>query len=284
MGPEKNGREGRQRLFYGVTKVADALQLLNQQFDSSYDAWSRIAQTLKVDIAGLQDAEFVTNRPVSKLILTWMHRLGEFQTKFGKLFGRKKRPPIADDFTAAVAVCLEQFLAAKGMAGKVHCEETTHPQRGAMRPDISVCSLAGLLVAAVECKTNLGWKRNEWQDHIAKRTQQLRAACPGSAFYLCVLTRSNWDYSEFESCSECGKTWFCLSAVPVGRISDPVADSDVLLPIEPMFLDILARLRDGFAENIRQLPLNHQERILRTLQETSRTLGGPGDTSPPTTW
>src|SRR5262245_14951205 len=48
-----------------------------------------------------------------------------------------------DEFTAAVALCLEQFLASRGLAGRVACEETTHRARGAKRPDVSVYGHSG---------------------------------------------------------------------------------------------------------------------------------------------
>jgi len=243
-----------------------SIQLLDQHFVATYEAWVRIADTLKVDIADLTDEAFLTERPATKFILTWMRSLGEFQTKFGKLFGRIKRPPKADEFTAAVAIGLEQFLAARGFAGRVASEETIHQAKGATRPDISVYSHSGQLLATVECKTNLGWNRKEWKDQMDKRTEQMRVSCPGSESFLCVLTRSNWDYSEFERSPLCGKQWFCLSIVPVGHISDPVADSDMLLPIEPMFLDILAKVRTGFVEQILRLSPDDQEKILRSLQ------------------
>lgn len=250
-----------------VLPMTDAMQLLNQQFTTSYDAWVRIADTFKGDMASLKDDSFLAERPATKFILAWMRKLGDFQTKFGNLFGRKKRPPKADEFTAAVALCLEQFLAARGLPGRVACEETTNRGKGAKRPDVSVYSLAGQLIATIECKTDLGWKRKEWKAQIELRAKQMSATHPDNESFLCVLTRSNWDYSEFEGSPQCGKQWFCLSTVSVGRISDPVADSDLLLPLEPMFLTILAKVRSGLVDAICQLPQDERERVLCELQK-----------------
>jgi hypothetical protein len=254
--------------------MIEPMQLLNQHFATSVDVWVQIADTLKRHFAGLKDEAFLAERPATKFILGWMRQLGEFQAKFGKLFGRVKRPPKSDEFTAAVAICLEQFLAARGLAGRVGCEETTHRVKGAKRPDVSVYS-SGRLVATVECKTNLGWNRKGWKDDVLKRTQQMHTSCPGSELFLCVLTRSNWDYSEFEASPERGKQWYCLSAVPVGNISDPVAESDILLPIEPMFLSILAKLVPEVLEWIRRQPADTQLRQVR--EDIFRSLGWIGD-------
>ena len=250
--------------------MTDAIQLLNQHFSATYDDWVRIKDTLKGQFAGLKDDAFLAERPATKFILAWMKKLGEFQTKFGHLFGRNKRPPKSDDFTAAVAICLEQFLAARGLGERVGSEETTHRMKGAQRPDVLVYSPAGPLLATVECKTDLGWNRKGWKGEIHERTRQLQASCPGSELFLCILTQSNWDYSEFASAPECGKQWFCLSTVPVGRISDPVADTDILLPIEPLFLAILSKVRAGLLELIQQMPLDEQQTILRRLAELGR--------------
>jgi hypothetical protein len=57
-----------------------------------------------------------------------------------------------------------------------------------------------------------------------------------------------------------------LTAVPLGRIGDLVADADILLPIEPMFLDILAKLRGELAKEISKMPVEDREKILLALQ------------------
>ncbi len=250
------------------------IELLNQHFAATYEAWVPIVDTLKADIAGLTDDAFLTERPATKFILTWMRNIGEFQTKFGKLFGRKKRPSKADDFTAAVSICLKQFLDARGLAARVASEEATHRAIGSKRPDISVYSSFDQLLATVECKTNLGWNRKKWKDQFDQRTEQMRVSCPSSELFLCVLTRSGWDYSEFERSPLYGKQWFCLSTMPVGHISDPIADSNILLPIEPMFLNILEMVCTGYVKQILQLSPDDQVKILRILQG----YGGQGGT------
>ena len=169
-----------------------------------------------------------------------MRELRAFRKRFGSLFGRRKQPPLADDFTAAVALCLAQFLAARGHAGSVRCEQTTHKKRGATRPDVSVLSSAGRLVATVECKTNLGWNRKGWREKCEARNAALLGRFPGCTPYMCVLTQKNWDSTEFLGSPYSGKQWFCLSKVGVGKLTDPAGD--ILHPIEAMFLSILGRL------------------------------------------
>lgn len=213
--------------------------LLTGHFHMAALEWSRIAEGLRAAF-GVGDDQLLKERPASTFILTWMRDLRAFQKKFGSLFGRKKQPPLADDFTGAVAFCLEQFLAARGHPGRVRCEETTHKKRGATRPDVSVLSGKEALVATVECKTNLGWNRKGWKEQCEARNAALLALFPGCTSYMCVLTQKNWNSDEFLNSPFSGKRWFCLSKVGVGKIANP-ADA-ILHPIESMFLDILARL------------------------------------------
>jgi hypothetical protein len=216
-----------------------SLRLLADHFKAGSGEWCRIADELQ-DAFALPDDSLLTEQPASKFILTWMRELRAFQRKFGALFGRIKQPPLADDFTAAVALCLGQFLTARGHAGRVCCEKTTHKKRGATRPDVSVFSAADTLIATVECKTNLGWNRKKWREQCDNRNAALLQAFPGCMPYMCVLTQKNWNSDEFLNSPLSRKQWFCLSKVSVGKIKDP-ADS-VLHPIEFMFLDILGRL------------------------------------------
>jgi hypothetical protein len=230
---------GQDKRYPVMAAATEVLHLLTDQFKAATGSWSKIADQLRTAL-DLPDEALRSERPATKFILTWMRELRVFQKRFGSLFGRKKQPPLADDFTAAVALCLEQFLKARGQPGRVRCEETTHKKRGATRPDVSVLSAAGALVATVECKTNLGWNRKKWKEQWEAREADLKEGFPDCTPYLCVLTQKNWNSAEFLESPYCEKQWFCLSRVGVGKITDPARDN--LHPIEEMFLSILERL------------------------------------------
>jgi hypothetical protein len=221
----------------------NALGMLVQHYQEAADNWCRVAADLRAAFAQLDDATFEREMPATRFILTWMRELKKYQDSFGTLVKRRKCPPVADDFTAAVAFSLEQFLAARGFPRLVRSEETTHRARHASRPDISLRSrFADTLIATIECKTDFGWKRNSWKADFQERTQRLQAAFPGCLSYLCVLCEKRWDCDE--------KQWFCLSRVSPMRLIDPIKDSDILAPIEPMFLGMLARLRDSISSDL----------------------------------
>src|SRR6516165_10354341 len=102
---------GEDQRYTVMAAATDVLDLLTDQFKTAARDWSRIADELRVAFS-LPDEALLAERPATKFILTWMRELRAFQKRFGSLFGRKKQPPLADDFTAAVALSLEQFLAA----------------------------------------------------------------------------------------------------------------------------------------------------------------------------
>jgi hypothetical protein len=212
-----------------------AFQLLTQYFQGAAATWRCIAGELCTAFANLNDVSFERERPATKFILTWMRELKRYQDNFGALIKRRKRPSVADDFTGAVAFSLEQFLATRGFRGLLRCEETTHRKRRASRPDVSLRSpLAEALIATIECKTDFGWNRQGWRDAFQARTDKLQQQFPGCASYLCVLFNKNWECAE--------KQWFCLSRHYPTRLGDPIQDSDILTPIEPMFLEIVAKM------------------------------------------
>jgi hypothetical protein len=220
-----------------------ALQMLVQHYQDAADNWRRVAAELRTAFEHFDDAAFERELPATRFVLSWMRELKRYQDSFGTLIKRRKRPPVADDFTAAVAFSLESFLAARGFPGLVRSEETTHRARHASRPDISLRSrFADNLIATIECKTDFGWNRNDWQADFLQRTQRLQAVFPGCVSYLCVLSEKSWDSDE--------KQWFCLSKVSPARLTDPIKDSDILAPIEPMFLGMLARLRDSINQDL----------------------------------
>jgi hypothetical protein len=254
-----------------ATGPSEVVNLLTEHFTAANESWRRIAKALREEIASSDDRAFLANTPATKFILSWMREWHQFQKQFGELFARRKRPHAGDEFTAAIALSLEQFLAARTITGRIRSEEKTHKKRGATRPDISICSLCNKLVATIECKTQLGYKRKDWKVAFEQRTEELGKLFPACSPFLCVLTSENWDFSVFEKSPLYNRQWFCLSSVSQGRISDPVAESEVLTPIEPMFLQILKKLsavnRSDIDESLAQLSAEEQEQVRCGLEE-----------------
>lgn len=113
--------------------------------------------------------------------------------------------PAADFFVETVTFYLQVALERYNL--EVASEKNAVRKSGSLRPDISVWK-NDCLVAAVECKTQLGWNRNDWLFDFEQRESRLRRDCPNAKLFLLVMTRSNW--SGFGTDSRVGKQFFVL--------------------------------------------------------------------------
>ena len=224
--------------------MSDSSTLISDFFKQALSEYRSVTEHLQAAFDDMNDEQFVESHIATKFILSWMRDLKHFHRDFGNLFNRRKRPPIADDFTAAVAICLNEFLKSRGYEDCVRSEETTHRHRNATRPDVSVRDAANNLVATIENKTNFGWNRKGWQVDHEDRSETLRELWPDCTTYLCVLTEKNWDSTDLQNSDKFGVEWFCLCNKNVGKLKSPVPDSTILTPIEPMFLQTLDKLKD----------------------------------------
>ena len=218
-------------------------QLVTETLSQTLVAYRSVTENLQASFSELNDQQFVDTCVATKFILSWMRDLKHYHREFGNLFNRRKRPAIADDFTASVAICLNEFLISRGYPGAVRSEETTHRHRNATRPDVSVRDSSDNLLATIECKTNFGWNRNGWQTDHEVRSETLRELCPDCTAYLCVLTQKNWDSTDLQESEKFGTEWFCLCNESVGGLDAPVPESVILTPIEPMFIETLTKLK-----------------------------------------
>ena len=94
------------------------------------------------------------------------------------------------------------------------------------------------MIAAIECKTQLGWKRHDWASHFEEREEKLKATFPDAKLFYLVMTGCNW--SGFGKDPRSGKQWFCLikDLWPTQIIQDfdPLAITEA--PIEHLFKQI----------------------------------------------
>ena len=44
----------------------------------------------------------------------------------------------------------------------------------------------------IECKIQLGWNRNKWEEDFIKRENKLKERFPNSKAYLLVMNLANW--------------------------------------------------------------------------------------------
>ncbi len=80
-------------------------------------------------------------------------------------------------------------------------------KRQVIRPDITIYQ-GETVVAIIECKTQLGWNRNDWEIDFNRRSQLLNSVYPKAKAYLLVMTGSNW--SGFSNHKRLNNDCFCL--------------------------------------------------------------------------
>lgn len=115
--------------------------------------------------------------------------------------------PAADFFVETTLFFLRVVLEKLAPELTVASEKNIVRKRGSMRPDISVWH-GDRVVAAIECKTQLGWNRDGWLHDFEGRESRLKAEYPNAKLYLLVMTGSNWP--GFGDDTRVGKQLFML--------------------------------------------------------------------------
>jgi hypothetical protein len=147
----------------------------------------------------------------------------------------RKSLVLVDFFVETLLFYLKALNDTHGLSLEITSERAVRRQRGAPRPDISIWR-NDIMIAAIECKTQLGWSRNTWQTAFEARTQQLQTYCPNTQTFLVVMTTENW--SGFGDSPHIGKQFFALSKVWPTKINPENIDPAIGMPIEPLFKHI----------------------------------------------
>jgi hypothetical protein len=143
------------------------------------------------------------SRAVLARLKSYMTAQDAIKTALGKRYGSSA----ADFFVETVLFYLRVALERLSPGVAVVSEKSIIRKRGALRPDISVWR-GDRLVAAVECKTQLGWSRGEWLNDFERRESRMKADFPDAQLFLLVMTGSNW--SGFGDDPRAGTQFFAL--------------------------------------------------------------------------
>lgn len=115
--------------------------------------------------------------------------------------------PAADFFVETVVFYLQVVLGQLAPGLRVESEKNIVRKKGSMRPDISIWR-HDQVVAAIECKTQLGWNRYGWLPDFEDRESRLVEEFPNARLFLLVMTGSNWP--GFGNDSRVGQQFFVL--------------------------------------------------------------------------
>jgi hypothetical protein len=179
-------------------------------------------------------------KDITKAILFRMKAYYDSRNKIKKFLNKDICPAASDFFVEAVAFYLKLFFETKGVNLELHSEKTIKPRRGSMRPDISVWK-NDEVVATVECKTQLGWNRDRWEDDFRNRESKLKLEFPKANAFLIVMTSENWPGFPDDD-KKVGEQYFTLSSTWPANISDDNIDNVIMNPIEDLFRKILSQV------------------------------------------
>jgi hypothetical protein len=197
-------------------------------------------------------AAFVAARSVSKIDLNGIDithavllRLKSFlqcQEQTKRQLGKVYAAPAADFFVETVCFFLKVVLEILDPSLSVASEKNVVPRKGSMRPDISIWK-DDKIIAAVECKTQLGWNRDGWLQDFEQRESRLTEQFSGARLFLLVMTGSNW--SGFGDDNRVGKQFFVLLNDIWPNMFDTIAGANSIVhPVEGLFREILLHAKE----------------------------------------
>ncbi len=144
---------------------------------------------------------------ISEAILNRLKSYYVSQQDIKKILNKRYQSAGADYFVETVIFFLQLYFQKQGGEFSVHSERQIKKDRKAIRPDISIWK-DDEIVAIIECKTQLGWNRDNWEQDFEARERILKADFPNASAFLLVMTEINW--GGFGNNKNIGIKYFCL--------------------------------------------------------------------------
>jgi hypothetical protein len=113
----------------------------------------------------------------------------------------------SDFFVETILFFLKLFNEVENLSFEIKSEQAIQRKRNALRPDITIW-IGSKLIAVIECKTQLGWHRHEWDNHFRFRENKIKESFPDAQVFLVVMSGSNWP--GFGDDPRVGTQLFCL--------------------------------------------------------------------------
>ena len=145
---------------------------------------------------------------LTNAILLRLRAFYESQCAITKKLQKDKAAPAADFFVETMAFFLTVALEKIAPDLQVKSEKVVKSGKSHLRPDISVFRGAEL-IAVIECKVQLGYSRNTWQEEFCKRTDSFTEINRNIAVFLLVSTEQNWHGFD-PSDERVGTQWFAI--------------------------------------------------------------------------
>ncbi len=202
---------------------------LNNQFNQLVNLYDEIRSNVSISL---------DEREITKAIILRMNAYYATQNKIKNFLNKRYISAASDFFVETIVFYLKLILDKNHIDYEVHSERQIKPKRGAIRPDISVWK-DDEVVFIIECKTQLGWNRHNWEKDFQEREIRLKGEFSNAKAFLLVMTSRNWSGFPDDD-KKVGKQYFTLSSKWPTNISEDSIDEVIMNPIEDLFKQILS--------------------------------------------
>lgn len=152
------------------------------------------------------------------------------QGKIKDFLNKRYLAAASDYFVETILFFLRLYLKQQDNGLVVHSERQIRKRKNAIRPDISIWK-GDDVIAIIECKTQLGWNRDNWEQQYLDRHIKLKSEFPAAKSLLLVMTGVNW--GGFGNHTDLSQNYFCLlkNIWPI----EFTGSEQIMTPIEAMF-------------------------------------------------
>jgi hypothetical protein len=204
-----------------------------KEIDKSYtdNIISTYDQLKKVYNSIVKDYKFdLSKAEISDTILLRLKAYYTTQRRIKVFLDKRYVATASDFFVESILFFIKLYLQSQGGKYQAHSERQIQKTKKAIRPDISIWH-QDKIVAIIECKTQLGWNRDNWEKQYLDRDKKLKKLYPNAQSYLLVMTGSNW--GGFGNHDKLNNNYFCL----LNDIwpDDYVSIEQIFTPIEGLF-------------------------------------------------
>ena len=149
----------------------------------------------------------LSKKEISDAILQRLKTYYITQTEIKHFLDKKYVAAASDFFVESCLFYLKLYLESSKSDLKAFSEKQIKAKKKAIRPDISIWR-GDEVIAIIECKTQLGWNRNNWEEEYHRRNNILLLDFPNAKSFLLVMTGENWGgFGEHEFLNS---KFFCL--------------------------------------------------------------------------
>jgi hypothetical protein len=195
----------------------------------------KLAEAARVSLEGMETGHVNLLRSEwTKLFVSRMHAHTFYNDQIKGFANKRVRASLDHAMVETIAMQLKAYLRKIGRLDMVvHAEKSIPGSR--CRPDVSVW-IGERCVAAIECKVQLGWDRDNHEQNFTNREAALTAAgVPVGNVWHVVASQCNWVRG---TTPRWGSRWLVVGEEYSGHWKPFGVGCTVIHPIDPMYVEI----------------------------------------------